>query len=110
MRRLLRVFLVRAGYEVLEAGDGRDAIARLESDAVDVVILDKEMPGMNGLDVLAYLRQRRSTVPVILVTAFGGSAVAEEARRRGARRYLEKPFRLAAVVEAVQAVLESCDR
>jgi CheY-like chemotaxis protein len=110
MRRLLRAFLIRAGYHVVEAADGNDVILVIESEQIDVVILDKEMPGMNGLDVLSYLRQRCSRIPVILITAFGGPEVAEESRRRGACRYVEKPFRVAAIVETVQAVLDDQTR
>jgi DNA-binding NtrC family response regulator len=106
MRRLLRDFLIRGGYGVIEAATGDEAIRLIESAPIDVVILDKEMPGMNGFDVLAYLRRRRPETPVIFITAFGGPEVAEESRRRGARRYVEKPFRVTEVVETVQAVLD----
>ena len=107
MRRLLRDFLIREGYHVVEAADGRDASALVESERIDVVILDKEIPGMNGLDVLSFLRQRCPSLPVIFITAFGGPDVAEESRRRGAYRYVEKPFRVAAIVDTVQAILEN---
>jgi DNA-binding response OmpR family regulator len=106
MRRLLRTFLTRAGYDVLEAPDGKSAVLTVECERVDLVILDKEMPGMNGLEVLSDLHRRFSSIPVIFVTAFGGSAVEDEARRRGARRYVEKPFRVGAIVEVVHSVLD----
>jgi DNA-binding NtrC family response regulator len=105
MRRLLRDFLIREGYHVIEAADGRDAIFLVESERIDVVILDKEIPGMNGLDVLSFLRRRRPRLPVIFITAFGGPEVAEESRRRGARHYVEKPFRVTAIVETVGAIV-----
>jgi DNA-binding NtrC family response regulator len=91
---------------VVEAATGNDAILLIELEPVDVIILDKEMPGMNGLDVLSFLRQRRPGIPVIFITAFGGPDVAEESRRRGACHYVEKPFRVTAIVETVQAVLD----
>ena len=106
MRRVLRDFLVRSGYGVIEAATGDEALRLIESTPVDVVILDKEMPGMNGFEVLASLRRQRPETPVIFITAFGGPEVAEESRRRGARRYVEKPFRVTEVVETVQAVLD----
>jgi two-component system response regulator HydG len=62
------------------------------------------MPGPNGLDLLAYLRHRRPDVPVIFVTAFGGPDVAEEATRLGAWSYIEKPFRIGTILDAVDAV------
>lgn len=106
MRRLLRTFLTRAGYDVLEASDGRSAVLTVECEPVDIVILDKEMPGMNGLEVLSDLHRRFSSIPVIFVTAFGGTAVGDEARRRGACQYVEKPFRVAAIVDVVHSVLD----
>ena len=106
MRRLLSDFLLRRGYHVLEASNGKDAMFLAESDRIDVAILDKEMPGMNGLDVLSSMRQRCPALPIIFITAFGGREVAEESRRRGAWFYIEKPFRVAMVVDTVQAVLD----
>ena len=105
MRRVLRDFLVRGGYQVIEAATGTAAILLIESERIDVVILDKEMPGLNGLDVLSFLHHRRPTTPVIFITAFGGPDLAEESLRRGASHYLEKPFRVTTIVETVQAVL-----
>jgi CheY-like chemotaxis protein len=106
LRRLLSDFLVRGGYHVVEASNGDDAFFLVESERIDVVVLDKEMPGMNGLDVLSLLRQRCPSLPIIFITAFGGRDVAEECRRRGAWHYIEKPFRVAAIVDTVQAVLD----
>jgi DNA-binding response OmpR family regulator len=70
------------------------------------VILDKEMPGMNGLEVLSFFRRRSPSLPIIFITAFGGREDEDESRRRGAWRYIEKPFRVATVVDAVHSVLE----
>jgi DNA-binding NtrC family response regulator len=81
-------------------------VSLVEVEAFDVVILDKEMPGMNGLDVLSFLHRRFPSTPVILITAFGGPHVAEESYRRGAIEYIEKPFRLPNVVDRVQKMIE----
>lgn len=104
MRALLRDFLEREGHRVLESTSGEAAVSLVESEPLDVVILDKEMPGTNGLDVLSFLRHRCPAIPVILVTAFGGPRVAEEALRRGAVRYLDKPFRVSRILEVVREV------
>jgi DNA-binding NtrC family response regulator len=78
--------------------------------ACDAVLLDKEMPGLGGLDALPAVRRRRPDVPVILITAFGGRAVAEDARRGGAYRYLEKPFPFGTLLAAVrEAITEARD-
>jgi DNA-binding NtrC family response regulator len=106
MRRLLKDFLELDGLRVVEAADGGHAIFLVESEPIHVVILDKEMPGMNGLDVLSLLQERWPSIPIIFVTAFGGPDVAEESRRRGARYYVEKPFRVGRILETVQAVIQ----
>jgi DNA-binding response OmpR family regulator len=69
-----------------------------------VVVLDVELPGGNGLDVLAGLRRRWPSLPVIVMTAFGNPVVADRARRLRADAYLEKPFRLAALVDEIRRV------
>jgi DNA-binding NtrC family response regulator len=101
MRSLLKDFLERDGYRVVERPNGSGLTALVESERFVAVILDKEMPGVNGLDLLSYLHHRVPDVPVVFITAFGGPTVAHEALRRGAWRYIEKPFRVAAVVEAI---------
>lgn len=103
MRVLLKDFLEREGYRVINRVSGEQALKAIESEEFTAVILDKEIPGMRGLDLLSVLRRRWPKVPVILITAFGGAAVAKEAFARGAHRYLEKPFR----VDDLLAVLRS---
>lgn len=102
MRAMLRDFLQREGHRVIEEPSGERAIATVESERLDAVILDKEMPGMSGFDLLAFLRRRCPETPVIVITAFGGPKVAEEALRLGAARYLEKPFRVTQLLEALR--------
>jgi two-component system response regulator AtoC len=82
------------GYRVIEAGDGNEALARIERDQPDAVLLDLKMPGRDGFAVLAALGPALADLPVIVITAYGGSAAAIEAMRRGAYDYLTKPFDL----------------
>ncbi len=84
IRRNLVLFLRSEGYEAIEAADGDEALARIKSDAPDAVLLDLKMPGRDGLEVLAELGPALADLPVIVVTASGGSAAAIEAMRRGA--------------------------
>ncbi len=96
--RAIRFSLARAlkgdGYRVLEAGDGDQALAQIESERPDAVLLDLKMPKRDGLEVLAALGSALADLPVIVITAYGGSAPAIEAMRRGAYDYLTKPFDL----------------
>ena len=109
MRQVLKDFLERDGHRVVEAASGEAAVSAVELESIDVVILDKEMPGMNGMEVLSFLHRRFPSTPVILVTAFGGPHVAEESFRRGAVEYIEKPFRLSNVVDRVQKLMNALE-
>jgi DNA-binding response OmpR family regulator len=94
MARMLKDTLERYSYRVIVSEHPGDALFLAEKDRPDAVVLDKEMPDMNGLELLPLLKDRLPGVPMILVTAFGGSRVAAEAFACGADRYLEKPFRM----------------
>ena len=104
MRALLCDALEVAGYRPVARPDGRTLTALAELERFDAVVLDKELPGPSGLDLLSFLHKRLPAVPVILVTAFGGPAVAEEAANRGAYSYLEKPFRMTAILATLAGV------
>ena len=94
IRYSLACSLKAEGYLVVEASDGDGALERIRDDAPDAVLLDLKMPGKGGLEVLAALGPELSELPVIVITAYGGSAAAIEAMRRGAYDYLSKPFDL----------------
>lgn len=105
MRALLRDVLVGDGFAVDEHPSGEGLVALLEEWPADAVVLDKEMAGGNGLDLLAYIARRHPDMPVVFITAFGGAAVESEALRLGAACYLEKPFRVARLVEVLRGVV-----
>lgn len=109
MRELLKDWLEREGFRVIEQSDGEQLLAGAQTARFDAVILDKEMPGASGFDVLAFLRRFQPESPVIFITAFGGSRAKEEALRLGASRYIEKPFRVAELVEVVRTVIKAPD-
>src|SRR5262249_7869596 len=104
MRALLRDWLEREGYRVAEEPSGERLLVAARTANFDVVILDKEMSEPGGFEVLPAFRQQCPETPVILITAFGGTRVAEEALRLGAYRYLEKPFQLGAFLAAAGEV------
>ncbi len=92
MRRVLRALLRSDGYEILEAGDGAEALARIDEHHVDVVVTDLKMPRMNGLELLEAARREHPRLPIVLLTAFGTIGSAVEALKQGAFDYLTKPF------------------
>ena len=109
MRSLLRRTLEFDGHQVAERDGGAGVLATLRERPFDLVILDKEMPGLNGLDLLPVLRREFPQVPVLFVTAFGGRQVAASAARLGATSYLEKPFRLSELRAVVDGLLVGPD-
>ena len=104
MRVVLRRMLESDGYDVTEQSRATHVLETLRKTPFDLVILDKEMPGLTGIDLLPMLRREFPELPVVFVTAFGGRQVASAALRLGATRYLEKPFRLAHLRDAIDGV------
>lgn len=104
MRALLRDVLERDGFDVCEHS-GDDLLPLLEGRAPDAIVLDKEIPAANGLDLLSCIRRRHPGTPVILVTAFGGAEVEAEALRLGAAYYMDKPFRVARLLAVLRAAV-----
>ncbi len=70
--RVRKVLLERAGYRVLAAQDGNDALRLFESEPVEAVILDYSMPGMHGGEVAARMRQIKPAIPILLLSAYLG--------------------------------------
>jgi DNA-binding NtrC family response regulator len=80
------------GYDVLQAGSGDEALRRLASDHVDIVLLDVKMPGIDGLETLSAIAAREPELPVIMMSAHGTIETAVKATQAGARDFLEKPL------------------
>jgi DNA-binding NtrC family response regulator len=94
LRAMLRKALERSGYTVHEAPDGTAAIQKVRARRYLLVITDLKMPGASGLDVLRETKQADSTIPVILLTAFGSVEEAVTAMKEGAFDFLQKPVDL----------------
>ena len=107
MRLVFRRMLESEGYDVTEQSRATHVLEALRRTPFNLVILDKEMPGLTGLDLLPVLRREFPRLPVVFVTAFGGRQVASSALRLGATSYLEKPFRLAQLRDAIDGVFSS---
>ena len=92
------------GYEVRSVPSGEEAVKLFEEYSPNLVLLDIKLPGMNGWDVLDWIRER-SDCPVIILTAYGRVADKVRGLNRGADDYIDKPFKLAEVRARVAAVL-----
>jgi DNA-binding NtrC family response regulator len=92
MRRNVSDLLSGPSLQVLEAEDGAHALATLRRQRIDVVLLDFQMPGADGMATLASIKQQYPDLPVILFTAYGTSERVIEVMEKGAYDYLDKPF------------------
>lgn len=94
LRAMLRKALERNGYSVEEAPDGSAAIQKIRARRFQMVVTDLKMPGASGLEVLRESKQADSTIPVILLTAFGSVEEAVSAMKEGAFDFIQKPVDL----------------
>jgi DNA-binding response OmpR family regulator len=101
----LAPFLERAGFAVVVAADGEEALLQVASAAPDLVVLDVLMPKLDGREVLRRLRRAGNWVPVILLTQVGESTERAMALLEGADDYLNKPFDPHELVARIQAVM-----
>ncbi len=109
MRWVLSQALSAEGFEVLEAVDGKEALAAVADCEPDVMVLDHRMPAPDGMEVLRRLRAKGATFPVIMLTAHGNVEQAVEAIKAGATEYLTKPFDLEELKLAIGKALEYRD-
>ncbi|HLM74578.1 MAG TPA: sigma-54 dependent transcriptional regulator, partial [Polyangiaceae bacterium] len=105
----LEKLLRQEGYAVESAADGASALTLVSDKPPDVVVTDLKMPRMDGMQLLAKLREQDSEIPVIVVTAFGDVASAVGAMRAGAADYLTKPVDFDALLLSIERVLERRD-
>ena len=92
MRRLLSRVLTREGYETSAVGSGAEALRLVASERFDLVVTDIKMPEMDGLQLLAELKEYEPSLPIIVITAYGTIENAVQALRSGAYDYIAKPF------------------
>lgn len=106
IRRSLREILSFEGYEVEEAENGEEALARIKTGRYDLVLLDIKMPKRDGMEVLQALADAESTVPVVMISGHGNIETAVEATRLGAADFIEKPPDLNRLLVSVRGALE----
>ncbi|ASU22341.1 response regulator [Vibrio qinghaiensis] len=109
IRQVVSMTLKGAGYQTIEAQDGKDALSKLAGNRVHLVISDVNMPNMDGITLLKELKQRPDTkfTPVIMLTTESEASKKEQGRAAGAKAWVVKPFApeqmLAAVAKLIQA-------
>jgi DNA-binding NtrC family response regulator len=92
IRNNLRTLLEVEGYKVDVAGNGDEGLQHVKEGRYDIVFVDIQMPTMDGLELLRYLRGLRPKMPVVMLTAYGTVSRAVDAMKLGAVDFIEKPF------------------
>jgi DNA-binding response OmpR family regulator len=109
LRRLMQRSLLNAGYEIVVAENGTEAIEKAEKEEPDLILLDVMMPDMNGFEVCRKLREnpRFASTPILMVTALRSEADKEAVAASGATEYLVKPVNQEELVAHVRKYLRS---
>lgn len=107
IRQMVSFTLKQAGYGVIEAVDGQDALKKLEGKSVDMVLTDLNMPNMDGIELI---RQLRSTslfkfIPIILLTTESQASKKQEGKAAGATGWIVKPFKPEQLLAVAKKVL-----
>ena len=107
LRQVVAIALAGAGYEVIEASDGQDAVEKLTGQKVHLMICDVNMPRMDGITFLKTIRQNSSYkfTPIIMLTTEAGEEKKKEGQAAGARAWVVKPFKPEQLLVAVSKLI-----
>ena len=102
MRAVLKTVLVPAGYELIEAEDGKGTLEKFQAEKPDLVLLDIIMPEVDGIEVLKKIGK---SAKVVVISAVGQEKMVEEAKKLGVLDYIVKPFDNDKVLEAIRKAI-----
>jgi two-component system chemotaxis response regulator CheY len=107
VRQMVKLTLTGAGYEILEAGDGADGLKKAQSNTLDMVVTDLNMPVMTGLGLIRELRKLPAYrgVPILFLTTESDAELKKQAKAAGATGWITKPFQQDQLVAIVRKVL-----
>ncbi len=107
LRQVVNLTLQSAGYDVIEACDGRDALAKLDGKKVHLIISDVNMPNMDGISLLKQVKQHPSYrfTPIIMLTTEAGENKKQEGQAAGAKAWVVKPFQPQQMLAAVSKLV-----
>jgi signal transduction histidine kinase len=109
LRSTISAWLVDEGFYVEQAANGLEAIKQVQSKDFDIVLLDIKMPGMNGLEVLRYIKKNSPPTDIVMVTAMSDVGMAVEAMKLGSKEYLTKPIDLDQLVPQLRSLVRKRD-
>lgn len=107
VRQMVSFTLKGAGYEVIEAVDGKDALSRLEKNPVSMVITDLNMPNLDGIGLIKQIRANAAYrfMPIIMLTTESQESKKQEGKQAGATGWIIKPFKPEQLIAVVKKVL-----
>lgn len=107
MRKMVAFTLTGAGYRVVEAVDGQDALEKAETHDIDLVLADQNMPRLDGIGLTRKLRQhpKFKTIPILILTTESSDQMKQAGRSAGATGWLVKPFDPNRLIEVIQKVI-----
>ncbi len=107
MRKMVAFTLSGAGYQVVEAVDGLDALAKAQSQQIDLVLADQNMPNLDGIGLTRRLRElpRFKNTPILILTTESSDQMKQAGRAAGATGWLVKPFDPNRLIEVIQKVI-----
>jgi two-component system cell cycle response regulator DivK len=106
-RAILRDLLTSAGYDILEAGDGREGIALVAAERPDLVLMDIQLPVMDGYAATRAIKgdSELASIPIVAVTSFALNGDASKAQAAGCDAYIAKPYRPRELLAKVREIL-----
>lgn len=107
LRQVVSIALKGAGYDVIEACDGKDALTKLDGKKIHLIISDVNMPNMDGLSLLREIKKHPSYkfTPIIMLTTEAGENMKQEGQASGAKAWVVKPFQPQQMLAAVSKLI-----
>ena len=107
LRQVVRIALIGAGYDVIEAADGKDALGKLTGQKVHLIISDVNMPNMDGITMVKEIKKNPhyKFTPIIMLTTEGSDDKKREGQAAGAKAWVIKPFQPQQMLEAVSKLV-----
>lgn len=110
IRMLLNEVFKKEGFTTYLAANGFDAIKIAQENALDCVLLDMKIPGMDGLEILARLKEDHPELPVMMMTAYVEQHMMDRANELGVVKYFTKPFNIFEVRDEVNKLVEKAEK
>ncbi len=112
IRKIMQIFLTKEGYRASSCKDGSELLdlLKLQSNSIDLILLDIKMPGLSGFDVLEIIRSAYPLIPVVMLTAYNDLETGLKAMRLGAKDYLAKPVSRENLMLCVKRVIQEAEQ